>query len=47
MEAAFGTNAATGIRAVTAVDSTEWPSDHKALDQLRELYADIPSERLH
>jgi branched-subunit amino acid aminotransferase/4-amino-4-deoxychorismate lyase len=47
MEAAFGTNAATGIRAVTAVDSTEWPSEHKALDQLRELYADIPSERLH
>jgi branched-subunit amino acid aminotransferase/4-amino-4-deoxychorismate lyase len=46
MEAAFGTNAATGIRSVTAVDSTEWPSEHKALDQLRELYTDIPTEQL-
>jgi branched-subunit amino acid aminotransferase/4-amino-4-deoxychorismate lyase len=46
MEAAFGTNAATGIRAVTAVDSTEWSSEHKVLDQLRELYGDIPSEQL-
>jgi branched-subunit amino acid aminotransferase/4-amino-4-deoxychorismate lyase len=46
MEAAFATNAATGIRTVTAVDSIEWPSSHKALDQLRELYADIPREQL-
>ncbi len=46
MEAAFATNAATGIRAVTAVDGTEWSGEHKSLTQLRELYADIPSERL-
>jgi branched-subunit amino acid aminotransferase/4-amino-4-deoxychorismate lyase len=45
MEAAFATNAATGVRAVSAVDATEWPSDtHPALKELRELYADIPAE---
>ncbi|MFD4191389.1 MULTISPECIES: aminotransferase class IV family protein [Amycolatopsis] len=44
MEAAFATNAATGIRPIASVDSTEWPTDHKMLHELRELYADIPSE---
>ncbi|EHR53352.1 branched-subunit amino acid aminotransferase/4-amino-4-deoxychorismate lyase [Saccharomonospora amisosensis] len=44
MEAAFATNAATGVRPVAAVDSTEWPTTHKILDELRELYADIPGE---
>jgi branched-subunit amino acid aminotransferase/4-amino-4-deoxychorismate lyase len=44
MEAAFATNAATGIRPIVSVDSTEWPGDHKALQSLRELYADIPAE---
>lgn len=44
MEAAFATNAASGIRAVAAVDSTEWPTEHKMLQQLRDMYMDIPAE---
>jgi branched-subunit amino acid aminotransferase/4-amino-4-deoxychorismate lyase len=44
MQAAFATNAATGIRPVVSVDSTEWPGDHEALQGLRELYVDIPAE---
>jgi branched-subunit amino acid aminotransferase/4-amino-4-deoxychorismate lyase len=46
MDAAFATNAATGIRSIAAVDATEWPTDHKAISELRELYADIPAELL-
>ncbi|MGI8309414.1 aminotransferase class IV family protein [Saccharopolyspora hattusasensis] len=44
MEAVFATNASTGIRAVRAVDSAEWSDDHKVFSELRELYADIPTE---
>jgi branched-subunit amino acid aminotransferase/4-amino-4-deoxychorismate lyase len=44
MDAAFATNAATGIRAVVAVDGQSWPGDHQALDELRDLYADIPAD---
>lgn len=44
MEAAFATNAATGIRPVASADDTHWPEDHKMFHQLRELYADIPPE---
>jgi branched-subunit amino acid aminotransferase/4-amino-4-deoxychorismate lyase len=44
MDAAFATNAATGIRAVASVDGTEWPTDYKDLQRLRELYLDIPTE---
>lgn len=44
MQAAFATNAATGVRPVASVDSTEWPGDHKALQSLRDLYSDIPGE---
>ena len=46
MDAAFATNAATGIRAVASIDGTEWPTSHPALDVVRSLYADIPSERV-
>jgi branched-subunit amino acid aminotransferase/4-amino-4-deoxychorismate lyase len=46
MEFAFATNAATGIRPVASVDDQSWPVDHPALKQLRDLYADIPSEQL-
>lgn len=46
MDAAFATNAATGIRAVMSVDETSWPEDHPLLGELRRLYADIPAERL-
>ncbi len=44
VDAAFATNAATGIRPVTSVDDIQWLDDHKMLHELRELYADIPSE---
>jgi branched-subunit amino acid aminotransferase/4-amino-4-deoxychorismate lyase len=46
VEAAFATNAATGIRPLASVDGTEWPTEHKAMRELREVYADIPAERL-
>ncbi|MCE7005477.1 aminotransferase class IV family protein [Kibdelosporangium philippinense] len=46
MDAAFATNAATGVRSVIAVDGHQWPSDHKVVRELRELYADIPAELL-
>jgi branched-subunit amino acid aminotransferase/4-amino-4-deoxychorismate lyase len=44
MDAAFATNAATGVRPVRSVDGTEWPTDHEMLGRLRELYAEIPPE---
>jgi branched-subunit amino acid aminotransferase/4-amino-4-deoxychorismate lyase len=45
MDAAFATNAATGVRAVASVDSTAWRSaEHPMLKELRDLYADIPAE---
>jgi branched-subunit amino acid aminotransferase/4-amino-4-deoxychorismate lyase len=45
MDAAFATNAATGVRAVSSVDGTKWASeDHPALEELRAQYAEIPSE---
>lgn len=45
-DAAFATNAATGIRPVSAVDDVEWPTSHEVLRELQELYADIPPEPL-
>lgn len=44
MEAAFATNAATGIRPVASVDETTWPAEHSMLHELQELYEDIPAE---
>jgi branched-subunit amino acid aminotransferase/4-amino-4-deoxychorismate lyase len=46
MEAAFATNAATGVRPVASVDATEWSTDHKAVRELRDVYQDIPPELL-
>ncbi|MEV0065374.1 aminotransferase class IV family protein [Amycolatopsis sp. NPDC050768] len=46
MDGAFATNAATGVRAVASVDGTAWPTEHKLLNELRDLYTDIPAERL-
>lgn len=46
MDAAFATNAATGIRPITSIDSIEWPVEHAVLRELRDLYADIPAEDL-
>ncbi|WP_031470183.1 aminotransferase class IV family protein [Sciscionella sediminilitoris] len=46
MEAVFATNAATGIRAVACIEDTKWPVEHDVMRELREVYADIPSERV-
>lgn len=46
MDAVFATNAATGIRAVASVDDVKWPTDHKALAEVRALYDEVPSELL-
>jgi branched-subunit amino acid aminotransferase/4-amino-4-deoxychorismate lyase len=46
MEFVFATNAATGIRQVASVDDQSWSTNHPALEQLRDLYADIPAEQL-
>lgn len=46
MDAAFATNAATGVRAVSGVDETRWPVDHLVLSKLRELYEGIPGEKV-
>jgi branched-subunit amino acid aminotransferase/4-amino-4-deoxychorismate lyase len=45
-EFAFATNAAVGIRPVAAVDDQTWPTDHPALKQLCDLYAEIPTEQI-
>jgi branched-subunit amino acid aminotransferase/4-amino-4-deoxychorismate lyase len=44
VDAAFGTNAATGVRPIASIDNRQWPTDHPALQRLRELYRDIPAE---
>lgn len=44
MQAAFATNAVTGVRPVLSVDNNEWRNDHEMLKELREHYADIPTE---
>lgn len=46
MEFVFATNAATSIRPVATVNDQSWPTDHPALKQLRDLYADIPAEQV-
>ena len=45
MDAAFATNAATGIRPVVSVDGTRWESSaHPMLKELGDQYVDIPGE---
>lgn len=44
MDAAFATNAATGIRPISGIDGTAWPTDFPLLHELREMYSDIPGE---
>ncbi|MFD4988306.1 aminotransferase class IV family protein [Streptomyces sp. NPDC058374] len=46
MRAAFATNAAVGVRAVSAVDGTRLPDAHPVVDALREAYAGIPGDVL-
>ncbi|MGH3830272.1 MAG: aminotransferase class IV family protein [Pseudonocardiaceae bacterium] len=44
VDAIFATNAATGIRCVSAVNDMQWPDEHPALGILRNEYARIPTE---
>jgi branched-subunit amino acid aminotransferase/4-amino-4-deoxychorismate lyase len=46
VDAVFATNAATGIRPVTAIDAFRWPDRHPILDVLRTEYASLPTELL-
>ena len=47
MDAAFATNAATGIRPVVSVDDARWESSaHPMLKELGDQYADIPGEAI-
>jgi branched-subunit amino acid aminotransferase/4-amino-4-deoxychorismate lyase len=41
---AFVTNAAVGLRAVTAINGTCWPASQPLIDLLRKQYAEIPAE---
>jgi branched-subunit amino acid aminotransferase/4-amino-4-deoxychorismate lyase len=46
VDAVFATNAATGIRPVTAIDAFRWPNEHPTLNHLRKEYASLPTELL-
>ncbi|WP_242883401.1 aminotransferase class IV family protein [Actinomadura litoris] len=44
MEAAFATNTAVGVRAITAINEVEFPDVHPVLETLRKEYEEIPAE---
>ncbi|MFD3756731.1 aminotransferase class IV family protein [Streptomyces sp. NPDC058622] len=44
MQAAFATNTSIGVRAISAIDSTQFPTEHPVLAALRETYLAAPSE---
>ncbi|MCA1704889.1 MAG: aminotransferase class IV family protein [Actinobacteria bacterium] len=46
VDAVFATNAAVGIRPVSAIDGFRWPDEHPILDLLRKQYASLPAELL-
>jgi branched-subunit amino acid aminotransferase/4-amino-4-deoxychorismate lyase len=46
VDAVFATNAAVGVRSVSAVDGIQWAHEHPVLDILRRQYSDIPPELL-
>ncbi|MEW2353141.1 aminotransferase class IV [Spirillospora sp. NPDC029432] len=46
MEAAFATNTAIGVRAITAINEVEFPGEHPVLRTLRKEYEEIPTEAL-
>ncbi|MGH3982845.1 MAG: aminotransferase class IV family protein [Pseudonocardiaceae bacterium] len=46
VDAVFATNAAAGIRPVTAIDAFHWPDEHPILDVLRKEYASLAAEPL-
>ncbi|MGH3941217.1 MAG: aminotransferase class IV family protein [Pseudonocardiaceae bacterium] len=46
VDAVFVTNAAVGIRPVSAINDIQWPDEHPVLAVLRKEYGDIPTELL-
>jgi branched-subunit amino acid aminotransferase/4-amino-4-deoxychorismate lyase len=46
VDAVFATNAAVGIRPVSAIDDVHWPDEHPALDVLRKKYESLSAELL-
>lgn len=46
VDAVFATNAAVGVRPISAIDGIQWSDEHPILDILRKQYADIPPELL-
>jgi branched-subunit amino acid aminotransferase/4-amino-4-deoxychorismate lyase len=44
MDAVFATNAAVGVRPISAIDGVQWSKEHPALDILRGQYAGIHPE---
>jgi branched-subunit amino acid aminotransferase/4-amino-4-deoxychorismate lyase len=45
-DAVFATNAAVGVRAISAIDGIQWSDEHPVVRVLRKQYADIPPELL-
>ncbi|HVE95878.1 MAG TPA: aminotransferase class IV family protein [Pseudonocardiaceae bacterium] len=46
VDAVFATNAAVGIRPVSAIDDFHWADEHPVVDLLRKQYARLPAELL-
>ncbi len=46
VDAVFATNAAIGIRSISAIDDVHWPAEHPVLGVLRKAYASLPAEAL-
>jgi len=46
MAAVFATNTSIGVRALSAIDDKELPTEHPVLSALRETYLSIPGETL-
>ncbi|HKR49324.1 MAG TPA: aminotransferase class IV family protein [Pseudonocardiaceae bacterium] len=46
VDAVFATNAAVGIRTISAIDDIQWPAEHPVLSVLRKQYTGIPADLL-
>ncbi|MCW2694427.1 MAG: aminotransferase class, partial [Mycobacterium sp.] len=46
LDAAFATNAVSGIRPISAIGSVRFPADQPILTQLQQEYSTIPFDRL-
>jgi branched-subunit amino acid aminotransferase/4-amino-4-deoxychorismate lyase len=46
IEAVFATNTSIGVRAISAIDDTSFPTDHHIFTTLRKEYGEIPPEQI-